>query len=105
MSRSLVVCPADDDLEVIEYFDSPLGPLIHECSRFHPPIALTCRRACVRCTRPELAAARGAAFDTGALDLTIALRAAHGLDETRSRLGRVVEDLNNNACTLDDDGP
>jgi hypothetical protein len=67
VSKALVVCPATDELELIDYLDSPLGPLIHGCSRFRPATSLACRRACARSARTELEAAVGAAVDTGEL--------------------------------------
>lgn len=63
MSQALVVCPVTDDLELIDYCESPLGPLVHACSRFRPVTALACSRDCVRCTRTE-AAAVDTSFDT-----------------------------------------
>lgn len=42
----LVTCPETAHLELIEYDDTPLGMLIRECSRFRPPCAITCGRAC-----------------------------------------------------------
>jgi len=43
-----VVCPATDDMELIEFAESPIGALVHACSRFRPPTALACGRACAR---------------------------------------------------------
>lgn len=54
MARALVVCPATQDLELIEFAESPLGPLLHACSRFRPPTALGCGRACARGAKCEL---------------------------------------------------
>ena len=54
MTRALVVCPATDDLELIEFVESPLGPLLHACSRFRPPTALACGRACACGSRCDL---------------------------------------------------
>jgi hypothetical protein len=55
MTRALVVCPATDDLELIEFVDTPLGALLHACSRFRPPTALACGRACAGGARCDLA--------------------------------------------------
>lgn len=54
MARALVVCPATEELELIEYMETPLGALLHACSRFHPPTGLTCGRACARGRRCEI---------------------------------------------------
>ncbi len=54
MARALVVCPATEDLEMIEFVDSPLGVLIHACSRFRPVTALACGRACAQKGRCDL---------------------------------------------------
>ena len=71
MSKALVVCPATDDLELIDYLDSPLGPLIHACSRFRPATALACGRGCSQCSRTDVAAVVGASLDTGELEAEI----------------------------------
>ncbi|MEO6771973.1 MAG: hypothetical protein ABI437_02935 [Kofleriaceae bacterium] len=63
-----MVCPETEELELIDHLDSPLGPLIHGCSRFRPPAALACGRACARAPRIELAAPIRATFDTGELE-------------------------------------
>jgi len=55
MTRALVVCPATEDLELIEFVDTPIGALVHACSRFHPPQALACGRACASGARCDLA--------------------------------------------------
>lgn len=55
MARALVVCPATEDLELIEFLDTPIGALLHACSRFRPPHALACGRACASGARCELA--------------------------------------------------
>jgi len=70
MSKALVVCPATDDLELIDFLDSPLGPLIHACSRFRPATALACGRGCAQCTRTELSSPV-ASFDTGEVEAEI----------------------------------
>jgi hypothetical protein len=62
MTRALVVCPATDDMELIEFVESPLGALLHACSRFRPPTALACGRACARGARCTLASSE-AVFD------------------------------------------
>jgi len=56
MARSLVVCPATQSLELIEFVDSPLGVLIHACSRFRPATALACGRTCAHQARCDLGA-------------------------------------------------
>jgi len=62
MARSLVVCPATESLELIEFAKSPLGVLIHACSRFRPPSSLVCSRACAQNGRCDLGASEEA-FD------------------------------------------
>jgi len=62
MTRALVVCPATEDMELIEFAESPIGPLLHACSRFRPPTALACGRACARGARCDLASGE-AVFD------------------------------------------
>ncbi len=42
----LVTCPATEQLELVEYADTPLGMLIYRCSRFRPVCALDCTRRC-----------------------------------------------------------
>ncbi len=42
----LVKCPESDELELVESVDTPLGNLIHRCSRFRPACALKCTRGC-----------------------------------------------------------
>jgi hypothetical protein len=64
MARSLVVCPATESLELIQFAKSPLGVLIHACSRFRPPCSLSCARACARNDRCDLVAPESA-FDDG----------------------------------------
>ena len=56
MARSLVVCPATESLELIEFAKTPFGVLIHACSRFRPPTLLPCARACAQCGRCDLGA-------------------------------------------------
>ena len=60
MARSLVVCPATESLELIEFVESPLGALIHACSRFRPATALACGRTCAHQARCKLGAAEPA---------------------------------------------
>ncbi len=55
MTRALVVCPATDSMELIEFVETPLGALLHGCSRFRPPTALACRRGCAQGARCNLA--------------------------------------------------
>jgi len=42
----LVTCPESELLELVEYLDTPLGMLIHRCSKFRPVCAMTCTRSC-----------------------------------------------------------
>jgi len=42
----LVTCPETERLELVEYLDTPLGMLIHRCSKFRPVCALNCTRNC-----------------------------------------------------------
>ena len=60
MARSLVVCPATESLELIEFVESPLGALIHACSRFRPATALACSRKCAQLGRCDLGASEAA---------------------------------------------
>ncbi len=46
MTYRLLTCPETAHLELVEYFDDPLGTLIAGCSRFRPPCALACPRTC-----------------------------------------------------------
>jgi hypothetical protein len=46
MPYRLLTCPESAHLELVEYFDDPLGTLIAGCSRFRPPCALACPRTC-----------------------------------------------------------
>jgi hypothetical protein len=62
MARSLVVCPATESLELIEFARSPLGVLIHACSRFRPPTSLACGRGCAQHGRCDLGTSESA-FD------------------------------------------
>lgn len=55
MSRSLVVCPATEDLELVDIAETPLGPLVQACSRFRPPTAMACGGMCARGSRCDLA--------------------------------------------------
>ncbi len=54
MSKALVSCPATDTTELIEFLDTPLGALVHACSRFRPATAMACGRACARGCRRDL---------------------------------------------------
>jgi hypothetical protein len=42
----LVTCPGTEQLELVEYVETPLGMLIYRCSRFRPVCALDCTRQC-----------------------------------------------------------
>jgi hypothetical protein len=42
----LVRCPESGNLEMVECVDTPLGSLIHRCTRFRPSCALRCARDC-----------------------------------------------------------
>jgi len=44
-------------MELIEFVETPLGALVHGCSRFRPATALTCGRACASKARCDLAKA------------------------------------------------
>lgn len=55
MAKAFVVCPATGNTELIEFVNTPLGALIHACSRFRPATALTCGRACASTGRCDLA--------------------------------------------------
>ena len=46
MANRLVTCPETAHLELIEYDDTSCGMLIHSCTRFRAPWALSCSRAC-----------------------------------------------------------
>lgn len=59
MAKALVVCPATETLEMIEFAETPLGVLIHACSRFRPATGLACGRACARRGRCNLSQAEG----------------------------------------------
>jgi hypothetical protein len=48
MTRAIVTCPATHTPERIELVESPLGPLLRSCTRFSPPSAMSCARACAR---------------------------------------------------------
>ena len=63
MARSLVMCPATESLELIEFAKSPLGVLIHSCSRFRPATSLACARACALHGRCDLGASESAFVD------------------------------------------
>src|SRR5664279_1326858 len=65
MARSLVVCPATESLELIDFAKSPLGVLIHGCSRFRPPSSLVCSRACAQNGRCDLGTSESASDDDG----------------------------------------
>jgi hypothetical protein len=54
MARSLVMCPATQSLELIEFAKTPLGALIHACSRFRPATSVSCGRACAQNGRCDL---------------------------------------------------
>jgi len=74
MARSLVVCPATESLELIDFAKSPLGVLIHGCSRFRPPSSLVCSRACAQNGRCDLGASESAFDDDGEdTDIDIAI--------------------------------
>ena len=55
MARALVMCPATQSTVVIEYVDTPLGAMIHRCSRFQPSTAVACGRTCATSPRCPLA--------------------------------------------------
>ncbi len=55
MARALVSCPATQTLELIEFANTPLGALLHGCSRFCPTTAMACGRACAAGPRHDLA--------------------------------------------------
>lgn len=42
----IVRCPDSTQLELVECLETPLGSLIHRCTRFRPACALKCTRAC-----------------------------------------------------------
>jgi hypothetical protein len=42
----LVTCPGTGRLEMVELVETPLGSLIHRCTRFRPTCALRCTRDC-----------------------------------------------------------
>jgi hypothetical protein len=44
--NKVVTCPETLVVEMIEYADTPLGMLIHRCTRFRPACALDCTRDC-----------------------------------------------------------
>jgi hypothetical protein len=46
MAVKLITCPESAHLEQIEYMDTPLGLLIHRCSRFEPACTVSCAREC-----------------------------------------------------------
>ena len=71
MARSLVVCPATKSLELIEFAKSPLGVLIHACSRFRPPTSLACTRACAQNGRCDLGASESVFDDDEDTDIDI----------------------------------
>jgi hypothetical protein len=52
----VVRCPETRDHEMVECVETPLGNLIHRCSRFRPTCAMRCTRDCAadldRETRP-----------------------------------------------------
>jgi hypothetical protein len=71
MARSLVVCPVTQSLELIEFAKSPLGMLIHECSRFRPPTSLACTRACDQHGRCDLRTSESVFDDDEDTDIDI----------------------------------
>ena len=42
----IVRCPETTQLELVECVDTPLGNLIHRCTRFRPTCAMKCTRNC-----------------------------------------------------------
>lgn len=42
----LVQCPDSEEVELVECVETPLGNLIHRCTRFRPSCAMKCSRAC-----------------------------------------------------------
>ncbi len=42
----IVRCPESEQLELVECVDTPLGNLIHRCTRFRPVCSLSCTRSC-----------------------------------------------------------
>ena len=71
MARSLVMCPATESLELIEFAKSPLGVLIHACSRFRPATSLACARACARSGRCDLGTSESVLDDEEDTDIDI----------------------------------
>jgi hypothetical protein len=51
VAKALISCPGTGGPELIEFVDTPLGALIHACSRFRPATALACNRGCARLAR------------------------------------------------------
>lgn len=54
MGKALVLCPATETTELVDFVETPLGVLIYACSRFRPPCAMSCARGCAREARHEL---------------------------------------------------
>lgn len=42
----VVRCPETQQLEMVECVETPLGNLIHRCTRFRPTCAMRCTRDC-----------------------------------------------------------
>ncbi|HET9990920.1 MAG TPA: hypothetical protein VFQ65_20455 [Kofleriaceae bacterium] len=55
---------------MIEFAKSPLGVLIHSCSRFRPATSLACARACALDGRCDLGASESA-FDDDDVDTDV----------------------------------
>lgn len=69
----IVKCPEGGTLELVECLDTPLGHLIHRCTKFRPVCAMRCTRGC-------------------ATDLDRSSRAEVGGAPIREREGRLVLD-------------
>ena len=61
MPKTLVTCPRTGSCELVEDVATPLGPLVHSCTQFHPPIMLTLSPILLRTTRSRLASSSGVA--------------------------------------------
>lgn len=42
----IVRCPETGLLELVDYLETPLGALLHRCTRFRPVCAMKCTRGC-----------------------------------------------------------
>jgi menaquinone-dependent protoporphyrinogen IX oxidase len=84
MERKRITCPETAHLEEIDLERTPVGLVIHECSRFHPSRDLACTRECAkRMDRRER-------IDIDAQDRILVI--VSGMHAQTTRIGEAIAD-------------